>query len=369
MASRNRIKMNKLLFERLIVAAELSNVEIANATEGRFIRRLSDEDAALMAGADALVLTISRQVRMVRISFQGQTLFCVFGLAEPDQLPLGLEIAELTPAIFLIGVVEARIQPLSSISGYGIQDVIEQDFVGVAGYDGHELDAVAKLFPTPSVFRVTQDEPYLKSDHRVLGALLVRSYTDGPIQLSSVTIEKLQTIFEFGSKFIPFRNLIQGLMSIAWENLYLEAYRCLEQLYAEPRVSDLKDQWHSTLPLRDLAALLERHLSWRPKEDDALSKLLASCSPTCLASLTAALRIQEPPDNQISTAEKAARKIYDLRNSVVHYRPIHEEINKSDDEWNDIVSALLDVVSDIYDLRGVPFFEVTTDPHADIAGA
>jgi len=358
--------MSKLLFERLIVAAQQRDVEIANATEGRFIRRLSAEDADLMAGADARVLTISRHVRMVRISFQGEAVFCVFGLTEPDQLPLGLELADLTPAIFVIGILEALIQPLSAISGANIRDVIEDSFCGAAGYEGHELDDVAKLFPRPSVFRARQHEPYLESDHRVLGALLVRSYVDGPIQLSSVTIEKLQSIFESGSKFIPFRNLIQGLMSISWESLYLEAYRCMEQLYAEPRVSDLKSQWHSTLPLRDLAALLERHLSWRPKEDDALSKLLASCNPTCLTRLSIALGINEQSSNQITLAERASRKVYDLRNSIVHWRPIHEVINKSDTEWDDIVSALLELVGDIYESRGVPFFEATTSAHSDV---
>ena len=217
--------MSKLLFERLIVAAQQRDVEILHATKGRYIRRLSDEDANLMAGADACVLTISRQVRMVRISFQGETLFCVFGLTEPDQLPIGLEFADLTPAIFVIGILEARIQPLSSISGAEIRDVIEDYFMGANGYEGHNLDDVAKLFPRPSVFRATQDEQYLESDCRVLGALLVRSYMDGPIQLSSVTIEKFQSIFESGSKFIPFGNLLQGLMSISWENLYLAACR------------------------------------------------------------------------------------------------------------------------------------------------
>lgn len=369
MASRNRVEMNKLLFERLIVAAQQRDVEISNATKGRFIRRLSVEDAELMAGADARVLTISRQVRMVRISFQGETLFCVFGLAEPDQLPLGLEIADLTPAIFVIGVLEARIQPLSSKSGSDIRDVIEDDFMGALEYDGHELEGVGSLFPRPSVFRATQDEPYLESDHRVLGALLVRSYADGPIQLSSVTIEKLQSIFESGAKFIPFRNLVQGLMSISWENLYLEAYRCLEQLYAEPRVSDLKSQWHSTLPLRELAALLERHLSWRPKEDDALGKLLASCNFIYLTRLSTAFGINEPSANQNFIAEKVSRKVYELRNSVVHYRPIHEAINKSDVEWDDIISALLEVVGDIYESRGVPFFEVTTEAHTYVEAA
>lgn len=357
MASRNRRGMSAALFERLFATASQRGLEIANATEKRFIRRLSDEDAELMAGGDTRSLVISRQVRLVRITFKGEIFFCVFGLATPEHLPFGLELTDLTPAIFAIGVLEARIQPSSSISASDIRDAIEEDFIGSPEYQGHQLDDIARLFPRASVYRVVQDEPYLHSDHRVLGSLLARSYADGPIQIMSPTIEKLWVTFEAGSRFIPYQNLVQGLMAISWEHLFLETYRCLEQLYAEPRVSALRDQWHSTLSLRELAAMLERHLSWRPKEDEALCKIIASCDGACLVSLCVAFGMHEPLEDLALRAERTSRKIYDLRNNVVHYRPIHETIQKTDAEWDCIVFALLDVVNQVYELRGEPFFE------------
>ena len=103
--------------------------------------------------------------------------------------------------------------------------------------------------------------------------------------------------------------------------------------------------------------MLERHLSWRPKEDEALCKIVGSCDGACVASLCVAFGMHEPLEDLALRAERASRKIYDLRNNVVHYRPIHEMIQKSDAEWDCIVFALLDVVNQIYELRGEPFFE------------
>jgi hypothetical protein len=361
-ASRNRREMSVRLFERLASAASQRGLDIANASQGRYIRRLSDEDAELMATADADALAISRQVRMVRITSAVRTLFCVFGLPEPDQMPLGLELDELTPGVFTISVLEASIQPLGSRTAFDIRDTIEAQFVGSDGYEGHQLEEIARLFPPPTVYRVAQNEPYMHDDYRVLGALVARSYIDGPIQVSSSTLEKLWTMFERGSKFIPHRNLVQGLMAISWENLFLEAYRCLEQLYAEPRVSALKAQWQSTRSLRELAILLETHLSWRPKEDDALAKIISSSDSPYVTSLCNAFGIVDPSTEEIVTrVEKVSRQVYQLRNNIVHYRPIHQAITKSDFEWDNIVSALLDIISNIYDMRGVPFFQAETE--------
>lgn len=349
------------LFERLASAARERGLDIANASQGRYIRRLSDEDAELMATADADALAISRQVRMVRITSAERTLFCVYGLPEPDQTPLGLELDELTPGVFTVSVLAASIHPLGSTTAYAIRDTIEAQFVGSEGYEGHQLEEITRLFPSPAVYRVAQEEPYMYDNYRVLGALVARSYTDGPIQVSSTTLEKLWTMFERGSKFIPHRNLVQGLMAISWENLFLEAYRCLEQLYAEPRVSALKAHWQSKRSLRELAILLETHLSWRPKEDDALAKIMSWSEPTYVASLCNAFGIGNPTTEEIvARAEKVSRQVYQLRNNIVHYRPIHQAITKSDFEWENIVSALLDIISNIYEMRGVSFFEAET---------
>ena len=120
---------------------------------------------------------------------------------------------------------------------------------------------------------------------RVLGALTARSYADGPIAPSGTTLNKVADIFQSGSEHVPFENVLQGMLSISWGGFFLELYRAIEQLYAVPRLAALVEAWPTSLPYRSLADLLESHLAWRPKEDDALAKIIAECDDTIVAPL------------------------------------------------------------------------------------
>jgi hypothetical protein len=66
-------------------------------------------------------------------------------------------------------------------------------------------------------------------------------------------------------------------------------------------------------------------------------------------------------EGKVTRAEKVSRRVYELRNNIVHYRPRNQAITKSELEWDKIVSALLDVINVLYDLRGEQFFEAETE--------
>ncbi|HBO2965668.1 TPA: hypothetical protein L4Q94_005710 [Pseudomonas aeruginosa] len=355
MASRNRKEMNKRLFERILHCGQQRGAQIENIEKVRYIQRLNESDASLMSSADAEVLNISRHTKLIKIAKGDDCFFCTIGISEPGLLPTGLEPAPITPALFAITVLEAEVQPSSSVTGYKIKDAIEGEYQGVQDYDGHLLEKVTPLFPSIQVYKVSSNEPFLDYDlYRVVGSLLSRSYFDGPIHISCETLEGLREIFETGSKYIPFRNLVQGMMSISWEGLFLEIYRCLEQLYAEPHISALKTNWPSSLPMKELASYLEEHLSWRPREDEALRKIIEACEEELIDNLFEAMKVDNGgKGKKVSSASKA---VYALRNGIVHYRPIHNAVEKSDEQWNKIISCLLNVVSHVYDLRGEPFF-------------
>jgi len=180
------------------------------------------------------------------------------------------------------------------------------------------------------------------------------------LHIAPAVLEQLATTFEVGPEFLPYKNLLHGLLSFAWDNFFLEAYRCLEQLYAEPRVSALTSAWASSLSLKEVAALLEQHLSWRPKEDEALAGLISSCENSTLSRICGAFDVPFPGDPQSKPGDVAARRIYDLRNNIVHYRPIHASISKLDDEWNDILGAMLEAVGFVYSRVGQSFFRASS---------
>ena len=356
MASRNRTQMSKALFDLLVGAARQRDTVIDNSEKGRFIRRLSEDDSLLMAQADTSVLSLSRSQRMVRVTWKDEIYFVTFGISEPDPIPQGIDYADLTPGIFASSVLAANILPSQTITGSLIKDAIEGEYIGVADYQGHDLASIAALFPTCQIFRVVTSTPYTESNHRFLGTMLAKSYADGPLNFSQKTLQDFSDIFEAGPDFLPYENLLQGLLSFSWSNLYLECYRCLEQLYALPKVSELTKIWTSPLALREVVALLENHLSWRPKEDEALAGIVRKLSTPSVHLLCSAFQQQYSAEEHLKFCETVANHVYKLRNNIVHFRPIHKSVSKSDSEWNEIVQAMLLALNDIYTKLGEEFF-------------
>jgi hypothetical protein len=345
--------MSKDLFDRLINHAKSEGDVILNADKPRFIKRLDNNDADLMAKAEASALVVTRQIKLVQIKWKEETFFSFFGLSSNDDFPSGLWKIDLTPGTFALSVIESNTHPIAD--AYQIQDAIEEPET-----EGFELEDISELFPPANIYQVSEPHEFHQSKDRLLGSMLSKTYLDGPILLATDTMKLLSDIFESGSKFIPYRNLMQGLLAISWENLFLETYRCIEQMYSAPSVKKLRDNIGSNLALYDLASRLDEHLSWRPKEEVALGKVIASCDEATISSAYQALnpREQDEPEKVYIVT---AQKIYKLRNSIVHYRPDPDPITKSNKEWNKIICAMLEIVRQIYDRLGQDFFEGTAD--------
>lgn len=357
--ARNRIAMSRALFDRLIEHARQEGDPVAHPECGRFIQRYSESDAELMASGTAAAVIVTRQIRLVRIEHSDQLYFCTFGLPEPEELPSGLELMSATPGIFCLSVLMANLRPAKNITGARIKDALDDAHIdNHQGYKGHTLDEITPLFSPLLVYRADDRLQYQDITERVLGSILARTYLDGPISLEPETVTKFTEVFEQASALIPFRNLIQGLLSISWENLFLETYRCVEQLYALPRVERLKKVLPHAPSARDLAKILEDHLSWFPKEEESFRALFRLCEEHVVSAICTGLDggIGETHDKR---CDAAVRELYALRNRIVHYRPIHDTITKSDAEWNVIVRGMLNVVSFLYDTKGCAFFEAS----------
>lgn len=354
--ARKLIAMSQALFCRLVDHAEQEGMPVAHPHGGRFIKRTNDIDADLMAAGRATAVVLTRQIRLVRIEHADQMYFCTFGLPEPDEPLLGLENIPATPGIFALATIEANIHPRRAVTAAMIKNVLDDAYIdNERGYAGHDLDEIMYLFSAIAVYRTTDQQEYLTITERVLGSILARTYRDGAISLQPETVEIFTRVFEQDSAFIPFRNLIQGLLSISWETLFIEIYRCIEQLYALPRVEGLKTVLLCDSPARELAKMLEEHLSWYPKEEESFKALVRLWDETIVSAICVGLQGGEG-DTHDKRCDNAVRQLYRFRNQIVHYRPIHETIKKSDDEWSIIVRGMLRIVSHLYNTRGAAFF-------------
>ena len=353
MANRSRIEMSQQIFQRLILQAANAGVTIPDVDKPRWIQKLNDDDASLMAKADvSSQQKITRQISAIQIEHDETRYFAVLGLGEIDTAPGGLEPIELTPGLFSAAVTQSDIPP--SATGLEILNTIGVLHAEDAGFEGYDLSDIALLFPSIAIYEADQNYEYTSTVVRVLGALTAQSYADGPIAPSASTLAKVSSLFESGSEHVPFENILQGLLSISWGGFFLELYRAVEQLYAVPRLSALVEAWPTPLPYRQLADLLESHLSWRPKEDEALAKIIGECDAAIVQPLIENFCKGRETDQEIS-AEKVATDIYKVRNRLVHFRAALGEIKHTDDVWDLMIAAMLDLVRDIYQRHGDRF--------------
>jgi hypothetical protein len=347
--------MSQVIFQRLIDRAASGGTVISNSDKGRYIKRLSEEDAELMAKADVIDRRkITRLMRAVRFDHEGRRYFAFFGFAStqgPLPLPEGLTELDPTPGMFGIAITETDAMARATASQ--IREIIEADYHGLEGYEGHDLDAVAGLFPTATFAEADANYPYTENLDRVLGAMVAATYVDGPISLDEDTLKAVSSLFTTGPDTIPFDNVLQGVLSISWSGLYVELYRCIEQLYPVPRLADLIRQWASPQSFGALADLLREQLGWRPREDDSLNKLIAACPDKVWTDLIDAFDVKL--DDKSMPAEIAGRQVYAMRNGLVHFRGNTTIAPPSDEKWNAIVMAMIALVTETYDRFGQQF--------------
>jgi hypothetical protein len=98
----------------------------------------------------------------------------------------------------------------------------------------------------------------------------------------------------------------------------------------------------------EVAATLEDTLGWYPREENSLTALLSYGADEDHTAIFAALG-EAPPDvrfGPISAA--AARRIYKLRNELVHFRPSRVRIDYAAVNWNALCEASAALVCYIY---------------------
>lgn len=350
MANRNRTQLNIDLFNKLIGKAEEAGVEIAAG--GRWIRRLSSEDAELLTTGDSKIMALTRLSRTMVVLKEARRYFLAIGFSSCEAYPAALKRIDATPALFTLAVTEWGLAP--SASSAEIRDILQDQFSGIAGYNGHDLLDISGLFPEVFYFEITDGFAASDNISRLTGSFCLRTYGNGPLNFEDDTRDRIASLFESGNDYIPYDVILQGAMAFSWGSFYLELYRCLEQVYSAPRMKALSEEFSLRDSLHDLAMSFERLLSWRPKEDESLLKVIRYCTKSSIDSALSSFNCDECEDFNTAT-DAASRAIYKLRNALVHFRPSAERINLDDKSWNAIVVAMSDLVAEVYDAIGEMF--------------
>ncbi len=352
LASRNRIVLSNKFFSRLINHASVADVSIEAADSGRWIKKLSDDDQALMTSADCKdVLKLTRTLRAVHLTLADKRWLVCWGFSELQSIPEGLLPTNITPALLCLSVEEADITPAAS--ALKIKEAIEAFHKDQDGYEGHDLEDVLPLFGDCQAFCIEPDFEYTSTFPRLIGLVYISSYFDGPMELSDKTLEDIAGLFETGSKYLPYELLLQGVLSISWRGFFLELYRCIEQLFPAAVLPGFVDDLGEKRPLIELAKILETRLSWRPRENEALIELLKVLDEAELDVFRKALAIQI--DEDVEPRVAVGRRVYALRNGFVHFRPALEDNAIAKIDIDLLLQAMMSFVMKAYDRHASRF--------------
>lgn len=352
--SRNKIEMSTYIFEKIHESASaLDSMYIAD-NKSRWLARKDDDDLHLMINAEVNILILGAKTLAVSIKNGSDNYFCFSGLVIPEQLPVNLSEIEPTPGIFSCVVFTANLPALATAAQ--ARDILEQQYHGQEGYVGHEINEIAPLFPKLYFVKANENisTAYLNNLERVAGAFIAAGYVSHPLEVNNNLKSRLLSLFEAGAETIPFGLPLQGILSYNWPSLFLDLYRCLEQLYTVLKLRNLVTKMPYKGALADLAYLLEDELSWRPKEQDALASILTHSTEQTRSKILSAFKFDVSELKEYS-ASKCATSIYKLRNSHVHFRPAMKAESKSGEQWNEIVIAMCDAVDDVYEALGREF--------------
>ena len=342
------------LFDRAISLDEGFPVDL----HSRWIKRHSIDDAELMAKADVESIKLSLIDSAAIIRFDERHYFGVAGLEEPQTLPSGLKQIDITPGLFASFVVEVGLD--ASATAAEIRDIVEGFSSVDNDYQGHDLSDVANLFPKILFYEVNQSYVYARTIERILGSYISRGYSGGPLSFKSDTLIEIATFFENGSDWIPFSLPLRGMFSFSWDGLFLDLYRCIEQLYAVPRITRLTEKWATSESIINLAKLLEDVLSWRPKEDESLELLFRDLDVELCKDIRDGFQFVTVKESSSNPSIVASKRMYALRNSCVHFRPTTQNKKITDPQWNRIISLMLKIIGDLYHKFGRRFHQEET---------
>lgn len=147
---------------------------------------------------------------------------------------------------------------------------------------------------------------------------------------------------------IPYRVLCRSIFDGDPSSFFLAQYRCLEALYAYSSAQGLIRALSLNKSWGEVATVLEEELGWHPQEQGSLAKILSFAAEVDLRSIFEATTQFATVMEDMNLATMAAKKIYGLRNSIVHYRPAQHRTPTDRVDWVLLCTAIAGIVVDVY---------------------
>ena len=247
-------------------------------------------------------------------------------------------LSNTSTPMFMAVVKYLYLNILPSYSSASIKDLMyAEEFSDVQKnhFEGYELERITKLFEHIDIFTCPSRD-YTNIDFLTIVSRIVLNNKDlCKLNFSDDTFSAFETAL-LGS--VKNENLLCALNAYCWRYCFLDVYRCIEPLFPYPSISKLKDMLGAS-DLNVLKESVSSALAWKAKEEVAMNALFEDMDETKVSFL-----------NKVSVKEGSGKKIYELRNRIVHHQDFDTDMEKalSKEEWDKLVCFLLENISNMY---------------------
>ena len=339
MTSRNKIDANTAIFKRLDEHCATQDEPLRNAGKPRWLRTNASDRSFLTESIVREKFSFSPSLKILRLDWQNRAFFFTTGF-DVLQPPTSCQVEDLHAGMLTAFLAESSVRPIAS--AVQVRDVVEFADNSQPGYEGHDPELISNLYPKIQVFSMS--DLALDQSFKVFFLLCIcdRRRVDWiDDQLASA----LRELIELNPLVVPYETLCRSILDMDPASVFLSLYRCLEAQYAYSHTQKLKSALGLQQPWTAIAEALESHLGWYPREESSLAALVKDADENILQALLSAMSAELQPNSQLELF--AAKRLYGLRNAVVHYRPFHWSRLPSVD-WNRLCEALAQLVFDVY---------------------
>lgn len=293
-----------------------------------------------------------------------------FALGEYDEnlylIAVGVEVEEPSAELRLVqlnagaftAIVHELDVPILHSSGLS-ERLLEYVFYPVEdNCELIEMDVVATFLQKVSLYLVNP-ESAIAADREfgiraAIDAILGTPVTR-PLKWQESTLDRFRFMIRDPKERAPFHLLLRALTESKDDAAFLALYRCIEQLFPIPAIGNLSNELGLTIPALGVAAAIEKHLGWRRREDVALEQLFSELNDELIDRLLLAIDTEAQTE---SRSRLASKRVYELRNLCVHFRPAHAVGDGMRiKNWPTLTGLMLEVVQCLYEKYCLAFDE------------
>lgn len=338
MMSQNAIEGSTKFFAILDDYCANHGIPNGNSGSGRYVAGAAESVDFFVNAKLQKKIIVNPACRLMLMEYEDQKVVLTYGINGGQGLSYLVE-RDVGPGEMTCMILSHELLPV--VDPATVSDFVGAGEIGLHGYVGHQIEDALSLFKCIRSFTVLQTEDI--DFNRISFEIAIDAVEINDQWMGSELINDMKALSDLGLD-LPFRNLTRSLSDNDPSSLFLSLYRCLEATYSYKVCSKLINELGLNLNWTEMYKIMDVEAKWRPRELESLEYILSLGSVADHAAVLEAIKY--------STAKNKSRSadlIYDLRNSLVHFKP-YQSIDKiyENIEWNKLCRAIAGYIFDIY---------------------